>query len=138
MIKYPPLRTHPFCGWGGEGHNTPLPQIHSVEDWRHIIHTHSHEGFSQIPHQYKDTTCLPCVDVSGVALLRPSLIYHYVSGGWQGTLETPECLDGIFKLLCLDPSISRIQPLEAAQLLVIGEAPSRLARSRHFPEGDSS
>ena len=81
--------------------------------------------------------CQPCMDVSGVALLRPSLIQHYAYGGWQGILEIQECLDGIFKLLLLDPSISLIQPLEAAQLLVLGEVPSRLTRSRRFPERDS-
>jgi len=77
------------------------------------------------------------VDVSGVALLHPSQIQHYTYGGCHVTLETHECLDGIFKLLRLDPSISLIQPLEAAQLLVLGEAPSRWTRSRHFLASDS-
>ena len=65
------------------------------------------------------------MDVSGVALLHPSLFQHYTYGGWQGTLETQECLDGIFKFLRLDPFISLIQPLDAAHLLVLGVAPSR-------------
>jgi len=103
----------------------------------HIRHTHLHEGFLEIANQYKDATCIPCVDVSGVALLRPSLIQNYACGSWHGTLEIQECLDGIFKLLRLDPSISRIQALKAAHLLVLGEVPSMLTRSRHFPEGDS-
>ncbi len=108
-----------------------------MEDWMHILHTHSHEEFSEIANQYKDTTCLPCVDVSGIAHLRPSLIQIYTYSGWQGTLEIHECLDDIFKLLRLDPFISLIQPLEAAQILVLGEAPARWTHSRHFPEGDS-
>jgi len=41
------------------------------------------------------------------------------------------------KLLRLDPFISLIQPLEAAQILVLGEAPARWTHSRHFPEGGS-
>jgi hypothetical protein len=45
------------------------------------------------------------MDVSRVALLRPSHIHHYVYGEWQGTLEIQECLDGIFKILHLDPAI---------------------------------
>ena len=94
----------------------------------HILCTHSHEEFSDIANQYTYATCLPCVDVSGVALLRPFLIHHYAYGGWHGTLEVRESLDGIFKLLRLIPSISLIQPLEAAQLLVLGEAPSRWTR----------
>ncbi len=42
----------------------------------------------------------------GMALLRLSQIQHYVYGEWQGTLEIQESLDGIFKLLQLDPAIS--------------------------------
>jgi len=78
------------------------------------------------------------MDVSGVASLRPSLIQHYTYGGWQGTLEVQECLDGIIKLLRLDPSISLIHPLDAAQFLVLGEAPSRWTRMRHFPDMDNA
>jgi hypothetical protein len=85
-----------------------------MEDWMHILHTHSHEGFSEIVNQYKDATCLSYVDVSGVAILCPSLIQHYTYGCWQGTLDIHECLDGILKLLRLDPFISLTQPLEAA------------------------
>ncbi len=77
------------------------------------------------------------MDASGVAALRPSLIQRYSYGGYQGTLEVQECLDGIFKLLCLNPSISLIQPLEAGQFLVLGEAPSCWTRMRHFPDMDN-
>ena len=55
VIKHPPLKIHQLCGWGG-GHNSPLAQIHSVEDWMHILYTHSCEGFSEIANQYKDAT----------------------------------------------------------------------------------
>ena len=78
------------------------------------------------------------MDVSRVSLLRPSLIHHYAYGGWQGTLEIQEFLNDIFKFIRLDPFISLIQSLEAAQLLILGEAPSMWTRSRYFPEGDSS
>ena len=38
---------HTSSAVGGEGDTTPpLPQIHSVEECMHILHTHSHEGFS--------------------------------------------------------------------------------------------
>jgi len=73
------------------------------------------------------------MDISGVAPLRPSLIQHCTYGGWQGTLEIHECIDGIFQLLRLDPSISLIQPLEAARFMVLGESPIRWTRPRHFP-----
>ena len=64
------------------------------------------------------------MDVSGVAsLLRPSLVQHYTYGGWQGTLEVQEYMEGIFKLLRLDPSVSLIQPLEAGQFIVLAKPP---------------
>jgi len=120
------------------GGYTPLPPIRSMDDWIHILHTHSQENFSEIASQYDDDSCLPCMNVSGVALLHPSLIHHYTYGGWQGTLKVQECLDGPFKLLHLDPSISLIQPLEADQFLVLGEASSWWTRAWHFPEEDSA
>ena len=75
---------------------------------------------------------------SGVATLRPTLIHHYTYGGLHGTLEVQECLDVIFKLLRLDPSISLIQPLEAAQFLVLGETPTRWTSPRHFPDAEGA
>ena len=84
-----------------------------MEDWIHILETNTHEEFADLTAEYDDNTCPPCMDVSGVALLRLSLIQHYTYGRWQGTLEIQEYLDGIFKLIRLDPSISLIQPLEA-------------------------
>ena len=46
---------------GGEGDTTPpLSQIHSMEDWMHILHTHSHEGFPEIDppdHSPCETRC---------------------------------------------------------------------------------
>ena len=78
------------------------------------------------------------MDTSGVATLQPFLIQHYTSGGWQGTLEVQERLDGIFKLLRIDPSISLIQPLEVAQFLGLGETSTRWTRPRHFPDADNA
>ena len=104
----------------------------------HPLATYINEEFAELTAEYDDNTCPPCMDVSGVALLRPSLIQRYTYGSWQGTLEIQECLDGIFKLIRLDPSISLIQPLEAGQFLALGEAPTSWTRSRHFPEEGSS
>jgi hypothetical protein len=75
--------------------------------------------------RYNEESCPPCMDTFEVTTLRPSLIQHYTYGGWQGTLEVQDCLDGIFKLFRIDPSISLIQSLEAGQFLVLGETPAR-------------
>jgi len=101
-----------------------------VEDWIHILQAHTHEKFADLTAEYDDNTCPLCMDVPGVSLLRPSLIYHYTYGSCQDTLEIQECLDGIFKLIRLDPSISLIQPLEAGQFLAL----TGWARLRHFPK----
>jgi len=61
------------------------------------------------------------MDVSGTALLRLTLIRHYTYGSWQGTLEVQECLEGIFLIIRLDPSLSLLQSLEASQFLVLGD-----------------
>ncbi len=75
----------------------------------------------------------PCMDVSGVALLYPSHIHHYVYGVWQSSLEIQDCPDGIFKILQINPSIALLQQHEIDQILCLGEAPSRWTRSHHFP-----
>jgi len=94
---------------------------------------HTHDEFDSLAALQKNHTCPPCEDVSGVALLRPSQIQHYVYGGCQGTLEIQECLDGIFKVLQLDPSISLLQQHELDQIIFPGDAPTRWTRSEHFP-----
>ena len=73
------------------------------------------------------------MDMSRAARIRPSQIHHYVFGEWQGTLEVQECLEGIFRILQIDPSISLLQQHEIDQILCLGEAPTRLNRARHFP-----
>ena len=93
-----------------------------------MLQTHTHKKFASLALLQKDHTCPPRVDVSGVALIRPSQIHHYVYGEWQGTLEIKECLEGIFRLLQLDPAISLLQQLEIDQILFIGEAPTRWTR----------
>ena len=55
----------------------------------------------------KDNTCPSCREVSGVALLHPYRIHHYIYGEWQSTIEIQECLGGIFKILQIDPAIDR-------------------------------
>ena len=71
-----------------------------------MLLTHTHEEFATLATLQKDNTCPPCKDLSGVALLRPSHIHHYVYGEWQGTLQIKELLDGIFKIIKLDQAIS--------------------------------
>ena len=44
--------------------------------------------------------------ISGAALLRPSQIKNYTYGNWQSDLDIHDCLERIFKLLRLDPSIA--------------------------------
>jgi len=74
------------------------PLITSLMNWTQLLLAHTHEEIASLATLQKDHTCLPCEDVSGVAL-HPSQIQHYVYGGWQGTLGIKECLDRIFKVL---------------------------------------
>ena len=67
----------------------PLPApnpITYIREWIHQLQTHTHEDFASLALLHKDHTCLPYMDVSGVALLRPSQMHHCVYGEWQGTL----------------------------------------------------
>jgi len=98
-----------------------------------MLLTHTHEEFDKLAILQKYDTCPPCADVSGVALLRPSQIYHYVYGEWQGTLEIQECMDGIYFLLQLDPAVSLLHQPEKDQILYLGEAHTRWTRTHHFP-----
>ncbi len=104
-----------------------------------MLLTHTYEEFATLATLQKDHTCPSYRDVSGVALLHPSQIQHYVYGEWQGTLEIQECLDGIFKVLQLDPAISLLRQPELDRILCLGEAPTRWTHSYHFPPpGDTS
>ena len=105
-----------------------------IDDWIRILYTHTHEGFASLSDLYKDATCTPYWDVSGAALLRPSKIKHYTYGNWQSDLDVHDCLEGIFKLLRLDPSISLMQQPEMDQMLRTGEAPTRWTHPRHFSD----
>ena len=68
----------------------------------------------------------PSMDVSGVAILGPSQ-------EWQGTLEIQEYLEGILKILQLNPAISLLRQPEIDHPLCKGEAPTKWTRARHFP-----
>ena len=85
-----------------------------------------------------DADCTPCYDVSGFALLRPSQIKRYTYGNWQCDLDIQDCMEGIFRLLKLDPSISLMQQMEVQQLFRLGVAPTRWSHHGHFsdPCGD--
>ena len=85
---------------------TPIP---TIQDWAHLLRTHTHEEFAALALRQEDHSCPPSMDISGAALIRPSQIHHYVFGEWQYTLEVQDCLEGIFRLLQLDPSISLLR-----------------------------
>ena len=86
--------------------STQLPPVRTIDDWIRALQTHMHEGFAALFDYYADDTCTPWCCVSGAALLRPSQIKHYTYGNWQSDLDVRDCLEGLFKLLRLDPSIS--------------------------------
>ncbi len=115
---------------------TQLPPIRTKDGWIHILYTHTHKGFASLSDLYKDATCTPCRNVSSAALLRPSQIKHYTYGSWQSDLDIQDCLEGIFKLLRLDPSISLMQQPEMDQMLRTGEASTRWTHPRHFSDRD--
>ena len=74
-----------------------------------MLRTHTHEEFSSLLTQYDDYSCILCEDASSVALLRLSQIERYVYWAWQDTQEVQNCMEGIFKILQIDPSISLLQ-----------------------------
>ncbi len=104
---------------------TQLPSIQSIDDWIRLLHTHSHEDFATLVNKYEDDQCTPCWDASGAALPRPSQIKNYALGNLQSDLDIQDCLEGIFKLLRLDPSIALMQQPEQDHMLATGEAPTR-------------
>jgi hypothetical protein len=100
------------------------------------MRTHSHEDFATLVNNYEDDQCTPCWDVSGAALLRPSQIKNYTFGNWKSDLDIQDCLEGILKLLRLDPFIALMQQPEIDQMLTTGEAPTRWSRPRHFSDAE--
>ncbi len=115
------------------GHTPALTLIPAIQDWAHLIRTHTHEEFAALALLQEDHSCPPCRDISGAALILPSQIHRYVFGSWKDTLEVQDCLEGILRLLQLDPSISLLQQPVIDQILCLGEAPTRWTRSRHCP-----
>jgi hypothetical protein len=110
-----------------------IPSPVTIADWAHLLLTHTHEEFAAIATLRRDHACPPCLDISGVALLQASRIHNFFYGEWQGSLDIQACLEGIFKILQLDPSIALHQQHELDQILCLGEAPTRWTRSYHFP-----
>ena len=136
MGGHVPLAISPACPREIEEDGPPPPApppITSLDDWAHMLLTNSHEEIASLAALYHDHTSPSCEDVYFATLIRPSEIQHFVCVGWQGTLEIQECLDGLFKVLQLDPSTSLLQKQELDQILCLGEAPTRWTRSRHFP-----
>ncbi len=85
---------------------TPIP---TIQDWVHLLRTQTHQEFAAFALLQEDHSCPPALEISGAALIRPSQMHPYVSGEWQDTLEVQDYLEGIFRLLQLDPSISLLQ-----------------------------
>ena len=83
--------------------------ITSLAEWARMLRTHTHEQLSSLLTQYNDYSCIPCEDASSVSLLRPSQIKRYVHGAWQDIQEVYDCMEGIFKILQIDPSISLLK-----------------------------
>jgi len=73
------------------------------------------------------------MDSSSLALLKRSQIERYSYGAWQDTREIQDYMEGIFKILKKDSSISLLQQPELDQVLCLGEAPTRWKRPSHFP-----
>jgi hypothetical protein len=102
-----------------------LPAITSVDDWANLLQTHSRTDFAKIANLHGNQTCPPVADTSAAALITPTTIQHFAYGNWQGTMEVQDCLNGIFRLLRIDPSISLLQQQEIDQMFYLGEAPHR-------------
>ena len=100
------------------------------------MRTPSHEDVATLVNNYEDDQCTPCWDVSGAALLRPSQIKNYTFGNWKSDLDIQDCLEGILKLLRLDPFIALMQQPEIYQMLTTGEAPTRWSRPRHVSDSE--
>jgi hypothetical protein len=128
--------TAPHQGPSFETTSTQPPPIRTIDDWIRALHTHTHEGFTALLESYTNESCTPCWDVSGAALIRPSQIKHYTYRNWQRDLDVHDCLEGLFKLLQLDPSIALMQQPEMDQMLGTGELPTRWSHSRHFTDRD--
>jgi hypothetical protein len=146
LLSSPLLRhrsAHPLIrrGGGAPRQSTPsrhtstqLPSIETIDDWIYLLHSQTHEEFAKLVKSLSDDTCTPCYDVSGLARLCPSQIKHYIYGGWQSDLDVQDCMEGIFKLFHLNPSISLMQQPEMDQLLRTEQVPTRWSHSRHFTD----
>ncbi len=83
------------------------------------MRAHTHTNFATIANQYSNDTCSHVRDSSSDAHITPDLVHHYAHGNWQGTMEAQYCLDGIFRLLDIEPSISLLQQHEIDQMLCL-------------------
>ena len=109
-----------------------LPIISSIEDWAHLMQTHTPSDFASLANSYTNITGPTVLDCSGTEPITPAIIQHFVHGNWQNTIQVQECLTGIFRTLGIDPSISLLQQQEIDQMLCLKEAPRRWTRTRHF------
>jgi hypothetical protein len=48
---------------------TPIP---TIQDWAHLLRTHTHEEFAALALRRADHSCPPSMDISGAALTHPS------------------------------------------------------------------
>ena len=64
-----------------------LTYITKMEDWAHLLQTHTHSEFASLANKYTNNMCPPCHDSSSVALITPDLVQHFTYGNYQGTME---------------------------------------------------
>jgi hypothetical protein len=86
-----------------------ISPVTSIKDWAHLLLTHTHEEFATLATLQSDHACPPCRDLSGTAFILPSQIHHYVYGEWQGTMDVQDCIDGIFNILRINPSLALLR-----------------------------
>ena len=118
------------------GRNPPSP-IHTLSDWTDILRSHSHTEFAEVVRSHTTASCHPCPDVSGVSDIALSDVLDFSFGSWQSDAWVALCLEGIFKILNLDPAISLLNQAEINQLLTRGDTPTRWRRQRHFHDADT-
>jgi hypothetical protein len=109
-----------------------LPPITSLRDWARLRYTHTPLEFAKIANRHTPATCPSVTDSSGYALITPANVRFFSHGNSQSSLVVQDCLEGIFRLLKLDPSVSLIQQTKINDMLLYGITPTRWKRGRHF------
>ena len=101
------------------------PAITSLVDWAYLMHTHTPLDFAKIANRHTPATCPSVKDSSGYVLITPANVRFFSHGNWQSSLAVQDCLEGIFRLLQLDPSVSLIHQTEISDMILYGITPTR-------------